>query len=164
MAQVKFTSDVQSISGKLCSKEGVVYSVNKQTGKTFRSDRHSYADANTAAQQTVRKTFVSKSKLAAKWWKANKPSAENEKGTENYLLVMKAYKSQHKIGNSFSYLRSLVTDDLKIKLGDLDITGSVSAPSAGGSPSTGGSPSAGGGTGVGGGTTEGGGDTGDGLE
>ena len=158
MAQVKFTADVQAISGKLCSKEGVVKSGNKQTGKTFRSDRHSYADANTEAQQTVRKTFVSKIKLAAKWWKANKPSAENEKGTENYLLVMKAYKSQHKIGNSFSYLRSLVTDDLKIKLGDLDITGSVSAPS------TGGSPSAGGGTGVGGGTTEGGGDTGDGLE
>lgn len=45
MPKVKFTSDIQSISGKLCSKEGVIYSVNQQTGETYRSDRHSYHDA-----------------------------------------------------------------------------------------------------------------------
>lgn len=130
MAKVNFTSDVQSISGKLCSREGVVYSVNKQTGVTTRSDRHSYTDANTAAQQSVRKLFVAKSKFATKWWKANKPSTENPKGSESYQQVMKAYKAQRKIGNSFSYLRSLVTDDLKVKLGDLDITGEIT-PDAG---------------------------------
>lgn len=133
MAQVNFPSDIQSISGKLCSEDGIVYSVNKQTGKTYRSDRHGYNDANTEAQQQVRKLFVTKGRFAVKWWKANKPSAENPKGTDSYKLVMKAYKAQHKIGNSYSYLRSLVTDDLKVKLGDLDITGEIKAdaPSSG---------------------------------
>lgn len=31
MPKVRFSTDIQSISGKLCFKEGVVYSVNKQT-------------------------------------------------------------------------------------------------------------------------------------
>lgn len=83
MAKVNFTSDVQSISGKLCKREGVVYSVNKQTGVTTRYDRHGYTDANTVAQQAVRKLFVTKSKFANKWWKANKPSTENPKGSKD---------------------------------------------------------------------------------
>lgn len=132
MAKVKFAPDVESISGKLCSRSGVIYAVNKQTGITHRLERHVFTDTNTEAQQAVRKTFVSKGKFAAAWWKANKPSTEKPKGSEHYLLVMKAYKGQHKIGNPYSYLCSLVTEDLKVKLGDLDITGDVSAPSAGG--------------------------------
>lgn len=60
MPKVKFTSDIQSISGKLCSKEGVIYSVNQQTGETYRSDRHSYHDANTEQQQQTRATFTKK--------------------------------------------------------------------------------------------------------
>lgn len=155
MAKVKFAPDVESISGKLCSRSGVIYAVNKQTGITHRLERHEFTDANTEAQQAVRKTFVSKGKFAAAWWKANKPSTEKPKGSEHYLLVMKAYKGQHKIGNPYSYLCSLVTGDLKVKLGDLDITGSVSAPSAGGGSS------AGSGT-TGSGTTGGGGTDGDG--
>lgn len=155
MAKVKFAPDVESISGKLCSRSGVIYAVNKQTGITHRLERHEFTDANTEAQQAVRKTFVSKGKFAAAWWKANKPSTEKPKGSEHYLLVMKAYKGQHKIGNPYSYLCSLVTEDLKVKLGDLDITGSVSAPSAGGGSS------AGSGT-TGSGTTGGGGTDGDG--
>lgn len=155
MAKVKFAPDVESISGKLCSRSGVIYAVNKQTGITHRFERHEFTDANTEAQQAVRKTFVSKGKFAAAWWKANKPSTEKPKGSEHYLLVMKAYKGQHKIGNPYSYLCSLVTEDLKVKLGDLDITGSVSAPSAGGGSS------AGSGT-TGSGTTGGGGTGGDG--
>lgn len=154
MAKVKFAPDVESISGKLCSRSGVIYAVNKQTGITHRLERHEFSDANTEAQQAVRKTFVSKGKFAAAWWKANKPSTEKPKGSEHYLLVMKAYKGQHKIGNPYSYLCSLVTEDLKVKLGDLDITGSVSAPSAGGGSS------AGSGT-TGSGTTGGGGTDGD---
>lgn len=123
MAKVKFAPDVESISGKLCSRSGVIYAVNKQTGITHRLECHEFTDANTEAQQAVRKTFLSKSKFAAAWWKANKPSTEKPKGSEHYLLVMKAYKGQHKIGNPYSYLCSLVTEDLKVKLGDLDITG-----------------------------------------
>lgn len=132
MAKVKFSPDVESISGKLCSRSGVIYSVNKQTGITHRMERHGYSDANTEVQQTLRKTFSSMSKFASAWWKVNKPSDKQPKGSENYQLVMKAYKSQHKIGNPYSYMRTLVTDDMKVKLGDLDITGSVTA---GGSPS-----------------------------
>lgn len=155
MAKVKFAPDVESISGKLCSRSGVIYAVNKQTGITHRLERHEFTDANTEAQQAVRKSFLSKSKFAAAWWKANKPSTEKPKGSEHYLLMMKAYKGQHKIGNPYSYLCSLVTEDLKVKLGDLDITGSVSAPSVGGGSS------AGSGT-TGSGTTGGGGTDGDG--
>lgn len=145
MAKVKFTPDVESISGKLCSRSGVIYAVNKQTGITHRMERHEFTDANTEAQQAVRKTFVSKGKFAAVWWKANKPSDKQPKGSESYQLVMKAYKSQHKIGNPYCYACSLVTDGMKVKLGDLDITGSVTA---GGSPSVpggshGGTPSTG---------------------
>ena len=133
MAKVNFAPDVESISGKLCSRSGVIYAVNKQTGITHRLERHELSDANTEAEQAVRKTFLSKGKFASAWWKANKPSEENPKGTDNYQLVMKAYKSQHKIGNPLNYLRSLVTEDLKVMLGDLDITGEikVDAPSSG---------------------------------
>lgn len=142
MPKVRFSTDIQSISGKLCSKEGVVYSVNKQTGETYRSDRHSHHDANTAEQQAIRATFKKKAQFAASWWKQNRPSDKSTKGTEAYLAVMKAYKAQHKIGNPYSYMRSLVTDDLKVMLAGNDITGGVkpggSTTEGGGSGTTGG--------------------------
>ncbi len=125
MARVKFSTDIQSISGKLCSKEGVIYSVNQQTGKTYRSDRHSFSDPNTEGQQTVRATFKKKSQFASAWWKKNRPSDKSVKGSDAYLAVMKAYKAQHKIGNPYSYMRSLVTDDLKVMLAGNDLTGGV---------------------------------------
>ena len=125
MAKVTFSTDIQSISGKLCSKEGVIYSVNQQTGRTYRSDRHGYHDANTDVQQQTRATFKKKAQLASSWWKQNRPSATSAKGTEAYLAVIKAYKAQHKIGNPYSYLRSLVTDDLKVILSGNDLTGGL---------------------------------------
>lgn len=125
MAKVKFAADIQSISGKLCSKEGVIYSVNQQTGKTYRSDRHGYNDANTEVQQQTRATFKKKAQLASAWWKQNRPSSTSAKGTDAYLAVMKAYKAQHKIGNPYSFMRSLVTDDLKVILAGNDLTGGV---------------------------------------
>lgn len=143
MAKVQPSDLFTSISGKLCSKEGTYIALNKQTGKMYSAVHHHYSNSNTEAQQSVRKLFVAKSKFATKWWKANKPSTENPKGSDNYQLVLKAYKGQHKIGNRFSYLRTLVTDDLKVKLGDLDITGEIT-PDAGADA----------------GTTEGGGSTG----
>ena len=142
MARVKFSTDIQSISGKLCSKEGVIYSVNQQTGKTYRSDRHGHHDANTAEQQAVRATFKQKAQFASAWWKQNRPSSTSANGTDAYVAVMKAYKAQHKIGNPYSYLRSLVTDDLKVILSGNDITGGVTP---GGSTTEGGSQNPGGG-------------------
>lgn len=136
MPKVRFSTDIQSISGKLCSKEGVIYSVNKQTGETYRSDRHSYHDANTEVQQQIRSTFKKKAQFASAWWKQNRPADKNAKGSEAYLAVMKAYKAQHKIGNPYSFMRSLVTDDLKVILAGNDITGGVVA--GGGSTGSGG--------------------------
>ena len=127
MARVKFSTDIQSISGKLCSKEGVIYSVNQQTGKTYRSDRHSFNDANTERQQQHRADFKKKSQFASAWWKQNRPSSTSTNGTDAYVAVMKAYKAQHKIGNPYSFMRSLVTDDLKVILAGNDLTGGVSA-------------------------------------
>ncbi len=141
MPKVKFSTDIQSISGKLCSKEGVIYSVNKQTGETYRSDRHSYHDANTEQQQQTRATFKKKAQFASAWWKQNRPSDKSAKGTEAYLAVMKAYRAQHKIGNPYSYMRSLVTDDLKVMLSGNDLTGGVKpggSTAGGGGGSTGG--------------------------
>lgn len=142
MAKVTFSTDIQSISGKLCAKEGVIYSVNKRTGKTFRSDRHVFTNPNTEQQQAIRATFKKKSQFASAWWSQNRPSATSAKGTEAYLALMKAYKSQSKIGNPYCYMRSLVTDDLKVILSGNDITGGVTP---GGSTTEGGSQNPGGG-------------------
>ena len=125
MAKVTFSTDIVSISGKLCSKEGVIYSVNQQTGKTYRSDRHGYHDANTEVQQQTRATFKKKAQFASAWWKQNRPSSTSTNGTDAYVAVMKAYKAQHKIGNPYSFMRSLVTDDLKVILAGNDLTGGV---------------------------------------
>lgn len=140
MAKVKFSTDIQSISGKLCSKEGVIYSVNQQTGKTYRSDRHGYNDPKTEEQQTIRATFKKKAQFASAWWKQNRPSSKSTNGTDAYVAVMKAYRAQHKIGNPYSFMRSLVTDDLKVLLAGNDLTGGVvsGGGSAGGSQSPGG--------------------------
>ena len=152
MAKVQPSDLFTSLSGKLCSKEGTYISLNKQTGKMFSAVRHNNTNPNTEKQQAVRKTFVSQAKFAAAWWKANRPSTSQPRGSDSYQLVMKAYKAQRKIGNPYNYLRSLVTDDMKVKLGDLDITGSVTpsaGPSAGGAgvkPGTSGSGTQGSGT------------------
>lgn len=125
MPKVKFATDIQSISGKLCSKEGVIYSVNKRTGETYRSDRHVINNPNTEGQQAVRANFKKKAKFASAWWKQNRPSSTSVNGTDAYVSVLKAYKAQHKIGNPYSFLRSLVTDDLKVILAGNDLTGGV---------------------------------------
>lgn len=51
-------------------------------------------------------------------------------------------KAQHKIGNPYSYMRFLVTDDLKVVLAGNDLTGGVAA---GGGSTTGGGQKPGGG-------------------
>ena len=82
--------------------------------------------------------FKKKAQFASAWWKQNRPSSTSANGTDAHLAVMKAYKAQHKIGNPYSYLRSLVTDDLKVILADNDLTGGVSSGgSSGGTQSPG---------------------------
>lgn len=166
MAKVVTSDLFTSVSGKLCKNEGTYIALNKQTGKMYSAVHHHYTNANTEAQQEVKKVFTSKSRVARDWWNANKPSTKQAKGSESYQLVMKAYKSQRKIGNPYSYLRTLVGDDMKVRLGDLDITGSVKAPASSvGSPASGsgsstsgsGSSSEGGGSNPGGSSSDGGG-------
>lgn len=127
-------------------------SVNQQTGKTYRSDRHSYHDANTEQQQQTRATFTKKAQFASAWWKQNRPSATSAKDTEAYLAMMKAYKAQQNpilpsfhadpeivysnLTTPYSYMRSLVIDDLKVILSGNDLTGGVVA--GGGSTTEGG--------------------------
>lgn len=129
MSKVTLNHMFESASGKLC-KKGSTYVIHyKRSGKMVSAEYHNREMPDTEAQQQVKKTFTQRAKLAAAWWKANKPSAQNAKGTENYQLVMKAFAGQHKFDNSYSYLRSLVTSELKVCLGDLDITGEITSGS-----------------------------------
>lgn len=138
-----------SASGKLCKKEGTYIAYNKQTGKMYTAEYHDRTQPENDAQQAVKSKFTTKSKLASVWWNANKPTKENTLGTEAYQKVIKAYKSQKNIGNPYSYMRSLVTDDLKVMLGTTDITNGASAGTSGSGSSSsqsGGSSSQGGGS------------------
>ena len=116
---------ITSISGKLCKKDTTYLAVNKQTGKMYSAGYHGCVQPNSEKQQATKATFAKKAKFAASWWRQNRPSASNTAGTEAYLAVMKAFKAQHKIGNPYSFLRSLVTDDMKIMLHGNELTGGV---------------------------------------
>lgn len=79
----------------------------------------------TEAQKEQQVKFGSKAKFASAWWSKNKPSQANPNGTEAYQLIQRAFKGQHKTGNIFAYMRSLISADNKVMIGDLDITGGV---------------------------------------
>ncbi len=141
MSKVTLNHMFETASGKLCRKSSTYVILNHQTGKMVTAEYHERSVPDTEAQRQVKKTFTERARLASSWWNANKPSTTNADGTAAYQLVLKAYKNQRKIGNPYSYLRSLVTPDAKIMLGDLDITNG--ATTSGGS-SSGGSSSSGG--------------------
>lgn len=135
MAKVTLNHAFESMSGKLCKKGSTYVVLNKQTGKMYTAEYHAREVTNSEALQQVKATFAKQAKFAASWWNANKPSTTNSAGTANYQLVMKAYKGQRRIGNPFAYLRTLVSPELKVMLGELDITGSIT-PGGGGSSTT----------------------------
>lgn len=126
MARVQTSSLITSISGSMCHHEGTYFATNKQTGKVYAAKRCFSSDKPaTEAQKKQQVKFGSRAKFASAWWSKNKPSEANPNGTDAYQLVLRAFKSQHKVGNSFAYMRSLITDDNKVKIGDIDITGGV---------------------------------------
>ena len=127
MAKIIPSHLVSSISGKLCKKDTTYIGVNKRTGKMYSAGYHGCTQPNSEEQQAVKATFKKKAQFASAWWKQNRPSSTSANGSDAYIVVMKAYKAQHKIGNPYSYLRSLVTDDLKVMLSGNDLTGGVSA-------------------------------------
>ena len=127
MAKIIPSHLVSSISGKLCKKDTTYIGVNKRTGKMYSAGYHGCTQPNSEEQQAVKATFKKKAQFASAWWKQNRPSSTSANGTDAYVAVMKAYKAQHKIGNPYSFMRSLVTDDLKVMLSGNDLTGGVSA-------------------------------------
>lgn len=102
----------------------------------YQVEYHPHEVSNTEKQQAVKSVFKDKAKVAAAWWNKNKPPQQNPTGTEAYRAVKKAYGAQIKIGNPYSFLRSLVTEDLKVVLAGKDITDGVTA--GGGVPGGGG--------------------------
>ncbi len=125
MAKITPSHLITSISGKLCKKDTTYIGVNKRTGKMYSAGYHGCTQPNSEEQQAVKATFKKKAQFASAWWKQNRPSSTSAKGSDAYLAVMKAYKAQHKIGNPYSFMRSLVTDDLKVILAGNDLTGGV---------------------------------------
>ena len=144
MAKVTLNHAFESMSGKLCKRGSTYVALNKQTGKMYTAEYHARDITNSEALNQVKADFAKRAKFAASWWNANKPSTTNSAGTDNYQLVMKAYKGQRRIGNPFAYLRSLVSPELKVMLGDLDITGDITSGGGSGSTSTTPTPSGGG--------------------
>ena len=133
MARVETSSLITSISGSTCRHDGTYFATNKQTGKVYAAKRCFSSDKPmTEAQMAQQVKFGSKAKFASAWWSKNKPSDENPNGTEAYQLIQRAFKGQHKIGNIFAYMRSLITDDNKVMVGDIDLTGGVSSGSESG--------------------------------
>ena len=127
MAKIVPSHLVSSISGKLCKKDTTYIGVNKRTGKMYSAGYHGCVQPNSEKQQMAKADFKKKAQYASAWWKQNRPSSTSANGTDAYVAVMKAYKAQHKIGNPYSFMRSLVTDDLKVMLSGNDLTGGVSA-------------------------------------
>lgn len=123
MAKVTLAPEFESLSGKLCSKSKSVVAVNKKTGRMYRYDSHPGEQPNSEKQQQVKTTFTNKSQAASQWWAQNKPIKDTRPdGTALYQQLMKQYDAQRKIGNPYSYLRSLVQDDLTIQLGGQSVS------------------------------------------
>lgn len=120
MARVQPSSLITSISGSTCHHDGTYFATNKQTGKVYAAKRCFSSDKPMTEAQKEQQV-----KFASAWWSKNKPSQANPNGTEAYQLIQRAFKGQHKTGNIFAYMRSLITADNKVMIGDLDITGGV---------------------------------------
>ena len=135
MAKITPNSLIQSISGGICKHDGTYMATNRQTGKTYAVKRcNPYDGPQSEAQKAQCNKFGQQSKLAGAWLKANKPKDKDDLGTENYQLLQRAYRSQHKVGNILAYLRTLMTEDGRVMLGDLDITGEIQQTGGGQTP------------------------------
>lgn len=118
MAKIIPTSLVQSISGKTCQHDNTYFATNSQTGATYAVKRcNPYEGEATELQIQQHEAFKSKSVLASQWWKENKPAKEGDKGTAAYEALRKAYKAQHKCGNIYAYMRSLMNAEGTVTIG-----------------------------------------------
>ncbi len=69
-----------------------------------------------------------KAKFASAWLSKTSPLSSTPTTPKPILLIHRAFKGLHKVGNIFAYMRTLITADNKIMIGDLDITGGVELP------------------------------------
>lgn len=131
MAIIRTNSFIESISGSTCRHDSNYYATNRQTGKTYGIKRcYPSTTPPTEAQTAQRTAFASKSRLAAQWWANNKPSTAHPQGTDDYLAVKAAYKSQHKIGNIFTFVASKMDSEGNLTISVTPINNSN--PSGGG--------------------------------
>ena len=132
MAKVTLAPEFESLSGKLCSKSKTVIALNSRTGRMYRYDYHDREYSPSDNQLAVQSTFTERSKAASTWWQTNKGG-----NTDAYQALVKAYKSQTKYGNPYSYLRSLVAADLTITVPGATTSGTTtSGTTTGGTPTT----------------------------
>lgn len=125
MAKVKLSTEFESISGRLCKRNGAVIAVNKKTGKMYRYDYHGHNEVNSSKQQAIKATFTQKAKVAASWWKINKPASKDATPTADFARLKKAYDAQNEYGNIYAFLRSCVTDEMKIVISGKEVTNFV---------------------------------------
>lgn len=125
MAKVVLSTEFESISGRLCRRNGAVIAVNKKTGKMYRYDYHKPNQPNSQKQQDVKDLFTQKSKVAAAWYRINKPADKNATPTADFTRLKKAYDAQNEYGNIYAFLRSCVTDEMKIVIAGVEVTNFV---------------------------------------
>jgi len=143
---------IESMSGKVCGHSDEYFATNKQTGETYAAKLCNPSDKPaTTAQRTHRTSFAQQSQRVSEWLASNKPSSTNPNGTADYQKALKAYKSQHKIGNFFAFLYKVLTST-----GTIDLTRLQQATAVSGGTGTG-SGTGGSGTGSGGTQQQGGG-------
>lgn len=106
MANLETASSIASISGKLSSREHSFVCVVKRTGRMYISARRPVANPRTDKQVASRTDFKSKAAAASAWWRANKPSDLQPDGTPEWRDMMRRFKSQHKYGNAYTFVRA----------------------------------------------------------
>ena len=120
MAKIVPVSIVQSISGKICQHDDIYFATNKQTGKVFAVKICNPSITEPTEKQTAhRKDFGEKTKIAAAWLKANRPTVSTPQGSETYQLMIRGYKAQRKFGSIMSYIRVHIDKDGKVTFGGI---------------------------------------------
>ncbi|MBP5345252.1 MAG: hypothetical protein J6Y99_03465 [Bacteroidales bacterium] len=115
MAQVNPNATIYSMSGKVNQMSNIYYRTNKQTGKVFTGTLLRKVTASNANQLALQEKFIQRNALVNDWMAANKPSVSQPKGSELYQAVLRAYKSQHKIGTFRGYVSHRIDEEGNVK-------------------------------------------------
>lgn len=119
----------ETASGKLCSKSGTYVALNKQTGKMYQAEYHEREYRNTEKQQEVKQPLPVVPKPQLHGGRRTNPLSRTPPAPRT-TRSSSSVQGPAQDSNPYSYLRSLVQDDLTIQLG-----GSSTTTVPGGSPS-----------------------------